>query len=128
MVLFPKKKIVLTIIFHMPHWPMYLFWELSNSSFRAGSFLTGSAQTGLNWFLLSLKKAKPSTKKDIVFNIIMIFGPIFSSSFDVMMSTALKDTWRHTEFCAWFYWAHRTMWYNRIWASKLTPIGNKWIG
>ena len=42
---------------------MYLFWELSNSSFRAGLFLTVSSQTGLNWFLLSLQTAKPSDKK-----------------------------------------------------------------
>jgi hypothetical protein len=42
---------------------MYLFWGLSNSSFRAGQFSTVSAQTGLNWFLLSLQAAKPSHKK-----------------------------------------------------------------
>jgi hypothetical protein len=42
--------------------------------------LTVSAQTGLNWFLLSLQAAKPSDKKDIVVNIIKIFGPNISSS------------------------------------------------
>jgi hypothetical protein len=31
----------------------------------------------------------------------------------------------HTEFCAQFYWAQRTMWYDQFWASKLTPIGEK---
>ena len=57
------KKIALPIIFHMPHWwPMYLFWGLSNSIFRAGLFSTVSAQTGLNWFLLSFQTAKSSDK------------------------------------------------------------------
>jgi hypothetical protein len=59
---------------------------VSNSSFRAGLFLTVSAQTDLNWFLLSLQTAKPSDKKK--------YGPNISSSFDMMMSTSLKDTRR----------------------------------
>jgi hypothetical protein len=71
-----------------------LFWGLSNSSFRAGLFLTVSVQTGFNCFLLSLQTAKPQIKKDIVVTIIKIFGPNISSSFDMMMSTALKDTRR----------------------------------
>ena len=34
------KNIGVPFIFHMaPWWPMYLFWGLSNSSFRAGQFL-----------------------------------------------------------------------------------------
>jgi hypothetical protein len=36
-------------------------------------------------------RAGPS-EKDIVVTIIKIFGPNISSSFDMMMSTALKDT------------------------------------
>ena len=60
---FPKK-IALPIIFHMPPWwPMYLDLGLSNSSFCAGLFSTVSAQTGLNWFLLSIQTAKSSTTK-----------------------------------------------------------------
>ena len=35
-----------------------MIWGLSNSSFRAEWFSTVSAQTSLNWFLLSLKRAK----------------------------------------------------------------------
>ena len=31
----------------------------------------------------------------------------------------------HTEFCAQFYWAQRTIWYDQFWASKLMPIGKK---
>jgi len=57
--------------------------------------MTVSVQTGLNWFLLSLQTAKPSDKKKyIVVTIIKIFGPNISSSFDMMMSTSLKDTRR----------------------------------
>ena len=36
--------------------------------------------------------AKPSDKKNIVFSIIKILGPNISSSFNMMMSNALKDT------------------------------------
>ena len=47
-----------------PWWRMYLFWGMSNSSFREGYFSAISAQTGSNWFLLILQTAKLSTKKD----------------------------------------------------------------
>ena len=33
-----------------------------------------------------------------------------------------------TEFCAQFYWAQRTMWYDRFGASKLNSIGVKGSG
>ena len=69
-----------------------LFWKLSNSNFGGGPFPKVSAQTGLNWFLLSLQTAKPSTKKDMVDSIIKFFGPNISSFFDMIMPTALKDT------------------------------------
>ena len=75
---------------------MYLILGLSNSSFRAEKLLTVSAQTGLNWFLLSLQTAKPADKKDIVVSIIKILGMNISSSFDMTMSTAVKDTRRYT--------------------------------
>ena len=87
---FPKK-IALPIIFHMPPWwPMYLDLGLSNSSFCAGLFSTVSAQTGLNWFLLSIQTAKSSTKKNIYVTVFKIFGPNISSSYEMMMSTALR--------------------------------------
>ena len=73
---------------------MYLIWGLSNSSVRAGDFLTVSPQTGLNWFLLSLQTAKPSTTKNVLVSIIKTFGWYISSSNDKIMSTALKDTRR----------------------------------
>ena len=52
-----------------------------------------------NWFKLVSAQAQNSqtfNQKDIVVTIIKIFGPTISSSFDIMMSTALKDTRRQT--------------------------------
>ena len=92
-----RKKIAWSIIFHMPPWrSMYLFWVLSNSSFHAGKFWTISAQSGLNWILRSLQTAKPSTtKKNIVVNVIKMFGQNSSSSFDMMMSThGVRQSWK----------------------------------
>ena len=49
---------------YMPHWwPMYLFWGLSNSSFRAVFAVTVFAQTGVNWFLTASKQPNLQTKK-----------------------------------------------------------------
>ena len=56
--------------------------------------------------------------------IFSLLKPIFWS----IKRNALNCHISHTEFCAQFYWAQRSMQYDRFWASKLTSIGNKWSG
>ena len=58
------KKIVLPFIFHMP--PMYLFWGLSTSRFRAGLFPTDFLQRMKNWFKLASAQPNRQPKKKVV--------------------------------------------------------------
>ena len=53
-----KIYIYISISFICHIGDLQTYWKLRNSSFRAGQLFTVYAQTGLNWFLLSLQTAQ----------------------------------------------------------------------
>ena len=90
-----SAPLCMPFIFHMPPWwPMYIFWGLNNSSFRAGYFLLIPIKLVLTGFCSSSKQPNLQPKNGNYVVVLKIFFVYFFCLPYMTMAVSPKGTRR----------------------------------